>query len=198
MRTEEQELLAPSGPGFLDRVIALSLRNKALVIIGLVLLVAFGLRSARDLPIDAVPDVTNVQVQVLTDSPGLSPLEVERFVTWPVETAMSGLPRTEEVRSLSRFGLSVVTVVFEEGTDLWWARQAVAERLAQAREAIPEGYGGPEIGPPSTGARSSSSRRRRVATRPERSRSPSARAPRRWSAPAWRPGSGSSRRAPSP
>jgi heavy metal efflux system protein len=151
MRTEEQELLAPSGPGFLDRVIALSLRNKALVIIGLVLLVAFGLRAAQQLPIDAVPDVTNVQVQVLTDSPGLSPLEVERFVTWPVETAMSGLPRTEEVRSLSRFGLSVVTVVFEEGTDLWWARQAVAERLAQAREAIPEGYGDPEMGPPSTG-----------------------------------------------
>ncbi len=151
MRTEEQELLSPSGPGFLDRVIALALRNKALVIIGLVLLVAMGLRAASQLPIDAVPDVTNVQVQVLTDSPGLSPLEVERFVTWPVETAMSGLPRTEEVRSLSRFGLSVVTVVFEEGTDLWWARQAVAERLAQAREAIPEGYGDPEIGPPSTG-----------------------------------------------
>ncbi|MBW2256405.1 MAG: efflux RND transporter permease subunit, partial [Deltaproteobacteria bacterium] len=151
MRTEEQELLSPSGPGFLDRVIALALRNKALVVIGLVLLIAMGVRSAQSLPIDAVPDVTNVQVQILTDSPGLSPLEVERFVTWPVETAMSGLPRTEEVRSLSRFGLSVVTVVFEEGTDLWWARQVVAERLGEAREAIPEGYGDPEIGPPSTG-----------------------------------------------
>ena len=150
MRTD-QELLSPSGPGLLDRILALALRNKALVIIGMVLWVAAGLRAAQDLPIDAVPDVTNVQVQILTDSPGLSPLEVERFVTWPVETAMSGLPQTQEVRSLSRFGLSVVTVVFEDGTDLWWARQLVSERLGDAREAIPEGYGEPEIGPPSTG-----------------------------------------------
>ncbi len=151
MPTEEQRLLTPKGPGVLDGIIAFALRNKALVLIGLVLLIAAGWRSARSLPIDAVPDVTNVQVQVLTDSPGLSPLEVERFVTWPVETAMSGLPRTEEVRSLSRFGLSVVTVVFEEGTDLWWARQVVSERLGTARESIPDGYGDPEIGPPSTG-----------------------------------------------
>jgi len=148
---EEHALLSPTGPGLLDRIIALSLRNKALVIIGLVLLVAMGLQSVSQLPIDAVPDVTNVQVQVLTDSPGLSPLEVERFVTWPVETAMSGLPATAELRSVSRFGLSVVTVVFDEGTDLWWARQVVSERLGAAREAIPEGYGDPEIGPPSTG-----------------------------------------------
>lgn len=151
MRTENEQLLSPSGPGFLDRILALALRNKALVIVALVLWVAMGMQAARHLSIDAVPDVTNVQVQVLTDSPGLSPLEVERFVTWPVETSMSGLPRTEEVRSLSRFGLSVVTVVFEEGTDLWWARQLVSERLADARESIPEGYGEPEIGPPSTG-----------------------------------------------
>jgi len=151
MPTEEEDLLSPSGPGFLDRLIAMSLRNKGLVLFGLVLLTLWGIRSARQLPIDAVPDVTNVQVQILTDSPGLSPLEIERFVTWPVETAMSGLPRTEEVRSLSRFGLSVVTVVFEEGTDLWWARQLVSERLAQARGEIPDGLGEPAIGPPSTG-----------------------------------------------
>ncbi|MFT5679907.1 MAG: cobalt-zinc-cadmium resistance protein CzcA, partial [Myxococcota bacterium] len=144
-------LLSPTGPGLLDHILAGALRNKALVLIGLVLLIVVGLSAALRLPIDAVPDVTNVQVQVLTDSPGLPPLEVERFVTWPVETAMSGLPDTEEVRSLSRFGLSVVTVVFEEGTDLWWARQVVSERLSQAREAIPEGYGNPEMGPPSTG-----------------------------------------------
>ena len=150
MRTDD-ELLDGSGPGLLDRLVAVALRNKALVIIGLVLVVAIGTRSAARLPIDAVPDVTNVQVQVLTNAPGLSPLEIERFVTWPVETAMSGLPATEEVRSLSRFGLSVVTVVFEEGTDLWWARQVVSERLGTAREAIPDGYGEPEIGPPSTG-----------------------------------------------
>ncbi|MCB9759094.1 MAG: efflux RND transporter permease subunit [Alphaproteobacteria bacterium] len=135
----------------LDRLIAGALRNKALVLLGAFLVAALGFRAAQTLPIDAVPDVTNVQVQVLTDAPGLPPLEVERFVTWPVETAMSGLPRTQEVRSLSRFGLSVVTVVFEEGTDLWWARQLVSERLSAAREGIPEGYGEPEMGPPSTG-----------------------------------------------
>ncbi len=151
MRTEDKALLSGSGPGVLDRLLATVLRNKALVLIGVVLWVVLGTRAANELPIDAVPDVTNVQVQILTDSPGLSPLEVERFVTWPVETAMSGLPETEEVRSLSRFGLSVVTVVFEDGTDLWWARQLVAERLGDARENIPAGFGDPEIGPPSTG-----------------------------------------------
>ena len=113
MRTENEELLSPSGPGVLDRILAFSLRYRVLVLIAMVLWVALGSRAALQLPIDAVPDVTNVQVQVLTDTPGLAPLEVERFVTWPVETSMMGLPHTEEVRSLSRFGLSVVTVVFE-------------------------------------------------------------------------------------
>jgi cobalt-zinc-cadmium resistance protein CzcA len=95
--------------------------------------------------------VTNVQVQVLTNSPGLAPEEVERFVTFPVETAMSGLPRIEELRSVSKFGLSAVTLVFEEGTDIYWARQLVSERLSEAREAIPEGYGDPAMGPISSG-----------------------------------------------
>ena len=149
--SEDERLLSGSGPGLIDNILAFSLRNKAVVLIGLVVLTILGIRAARDLPIDAVPDVTNVQVQVLTDSPGLSPVEIERFVTWPVETAMAGLPATEEVRSLSRFGLSVVTVVFEDGTDLWWARQVVSERLSEARGAIPEAYGEPEMGPPSTG-----------------------------------------------
>lgn len=151
MRTEDQQLLKGGGPGILDKSLAMMLRSKALVLIGVVLWIVLGARAANELSIDAVPDVTNVQVQILTDSPGLSPLEVERFVTWPVETAMSGLPETQEVRSLSRFGLSVVTVVFEDGTDLWWARQLVSERLADARDSIPSGYGEPEMGPPSTG-----------------------------------------------
>ncbi len=151
MPTDNETLLAGGGPSVLDRMLAFVLRNKAIVLIGVVLWVVLGSRAATQLPIDAVPDITNVQVQVLTDSPGLSPLEVERFVTWPVETSMMGLPQTEEVRSLSRFGLSVVTVVFEEGTDLWWARQLVSERLATARQSIPDGYGEPEVGPPSTG-----------------------------------------------
>jgi len=92
-----------------------------------------------------------VQVQVLTTAPALGPLEVEKFITFPVETVMSGLPRLAEVRSLSKFGLSSVTIVFEEGTDIYFARQLVAERLAEARQAVPDGYGNPTMGPISTG-----------------------------------------------
>ncbi|MES1241221.1 MAG: CusA/CzcA family heavy metal efflux RND transporter [Acidobacteriota bacterium] len=135
----------------IQRIIDFSLDNRFLVIILWLLLVAVGINSLRTLPIDAVPDVTNVQVQVLTNSPGLAPEEIEQFITFPVETAMSGLPRIEEIRSVSRFGLSVVTVVFEEGTDIYWARQLVGERLTEAREQIPEGYGEPEMGPISSG-----------------------------------------------
>ena len=134
-----------------QRLIDLSLDNRILTVCLWLVLVAAGLQAALHLPIDAVPDVTNLQVQVLTDSPGLAPEEVEQFVTFPVETAMSGLPRLEQVRSLSKFGLSVVTVVFEEGTDVYWARQLVAERLAEAREGIPEGYGDPALAPITTG-----------------------------------------------
>ncbi|MCP4661426.1 MAG: efflux RND transporter permease subunit [bacterium] len=133
------------------RLIDFSLDHRLIVVALWVLLMAAGIHSALRLPIDAVPDVTNVQVQVLTDSPGLAPEEVEQFVTFPVETAMSGLPRIEEVRSLTKFGLSVVTVVFEEGTDIYWARQQVSERLAEAREAIPDGFGEPSLAPITTG-----------------------------------------------
>jgi cobalt-zinc-cadmium resistance protein CzcA len=135
----------------IHRLIDFSLDNRLLVLIGWLLVVVLGVRSLATLPIDAVPDVTNVQVQVLTNSPGLAPEEVESFITFPVETAMSGLPAVEEVRSVSKFGLSVVTVVFEEGSDVYWARQLVAERLGAAREQIPAGYGDPEMGPISTG-----------------------------------------------
>lgn len=135
----------------IQRIIDFSLNNRFLIIIGWLLVVGLGVNSLRTLPIDAVPDVTNVQVQVLTNSAGLAPEEVEQFITFPVETAMSGLPRIEEIRSVSRFGLSVVTVVFEEGTDIYWARQLVGERLTDAREQIPEGYGEPEMGPISSG-----------------------------------------------
>ena len=113
----------------INRIVDFSLNNRVTVVILWLLAVALGIVSMRDLPIDAVPDVTNVQVQILTNSPGLAPQEVERFITFPVETAMSGLPRIEEIRSVSKFGLSVVTVVFEEGTDIYWGRQLVAERL---------------------------------------------------------------------
>ncbi len=128
-----------------------SLRHRPIVLLGSAAIVVGGLAALRTLPIDAVPDVTNVQVQVLTSSPALGPVEVEQFITTPVELAMSGMPRLHELRSISRFGLSLVTVVFDDGTDIYWARQLVSQRLAAAREAIPEGYGQPELGPISTG-----------------------------------------------
>jgi cobalt-zinc-cadmium resistance protein CzcA len=135
----------------MSKIIDFSLNNRFLVVVLWFLVVAVGINSMLNLPIDAVPDVTNIQVQILTNSPGLPPEEVERFITFPVETAMSGLPAIEEIRSVSKFGLSVVTVVFEEGTDIYWARQLVGERLVEAREEIPEGYGDPAMGPISTG-----------------------------------------------
>lgn len=135
----------------LDAVIRFSTRNVLLVVFVVLVVGSLGVRAMRTLPIDAVPDVTNVQVQVLTTAPELGPLEVERFVTFPVESVMSGLPRLEELRSVTRFGLSAVTIVFEEGTDIYRARQLVEERLSAARDAIPTGYGAPQMGPISTG-----------------------------------------------
>ena len=135
----------------IERILEWSLKNRFLVMVLSLLLVVGGTTAMVNLPIDAVPDVTNIQVQVLTSAPALGPEEVERFITTPVELAMSGLPRLEEVRSTSKFGLSAVTVVFQDGTDIYFARQLVTERLQAAREAIPEGYGDPELGPISTG-----------------------------------------------
>ncbi len=135
----------------MNRIVDFSLNNRLIVLVLWLLIVGVGVNSLLKLPIDAVPDVTNIQVQVLTNSPGLAPEEVEQFITFPVETAMSGIPDVEEIRSVSKFGLSVVTVVFEEGTDIYWARQLVGERLTEARGSIPEEYGEPEMGPISTG-----------------------------------------------
>lgn len=135
----------------LENIIRWSVANRIIVIILSLVLVAAGLDAMRRLPVDAVPDVTNVQVQILTKAPALGPEEVEKFISTPVELAMSGLPGLEEVRSTSKFGLSAVTVVFEDGTDIYFARQLIGERLQQARESIPEGYGDPEMGPISTG-----------------------------------------------
>lgn len=132
-------------------LVAWALRNRFLVLVGTVLTVVLGVESMRRLPIDAVPDVTNVQVQVLTKAPALAPLEIERLITFPVESAMAGLPDLEEIRSVSKFGLSSVTVVFHEGTDIYRARQLVGERLSEVRETIPPGYGNPELGPITTG-----------------------------------------------
>src|SRR3954470_23896830 len=134
----------------LNAIIESSLRNRFLVIVGTLLVAGLGMYSALHLPIDAVPDLTNVQVQVITEAPALSPLEVESLLSFPVEGAMSGLPNIEEIRSISKFGVSVVTVVFKEGTDIYRARQLVGERLRRAAEAIPPGYGTPMLGPIAT------------------------------------------------
>ena len=135
----------------MHRLIDLSLRNKFLVLILTAVMVGVGIYSMLRLPIDAVPDVTPNQVLVLTQAPGLGPVEVERFITFPVETAMSGLPGITDIRSISRFGLSSVYIYFEEGMDLYFVRRLVMERLPEAREAIPAGLGTPTMGPISTG-----------------------------------------------
>ncbi len=135
----------------INRIIDFSLHNRFVVLLAVVLIVAGGIYSMLRIPVDAVPDLTNVQVQVLTTSPALGPTEMEQFVTFPVETAMSGIPKVTEIRSVTRFGLSNVTVVFEEGTDIYWARQLVSERLTEARGEIPPEIGVPTMGPIATG-----------------------------------------------
>ena len=134
-----------------NKLIALSLRHKLGVGIGVAALLAWGLYALRHLPIDAVPDITNNQVIVFTVSPSLSAADVERLVTFPVEQSMATIPGREEVRSFSRAGLSVVTIVFDDGVDNYWARQQVAERIRAAEAQIPPGLGQPEMGPATTG-----------------------------------------------
>lgn len=135
----------------MHRIVEFSLKYRFLIVVLTLLLVGIGIYSMYRLPIDAVPDITPNQVLIITRSPGLGPVEVERFITFPVETAMSGLPGIETIRSTSRFGLSVVYVFFQEKMDIYFARRLVMERLPQAREMIPAGYGTPEMGPISTG-----------------------------------------------
>jgi cobalt-zinc-cadmium resistance protein CzcA len=134
----------------LSGLIEWSLSNRVLVIALFVLLAVGGVYSATRIPVDAVPDLVNIQVQVVTEAGTLSPLEVERYITYPVELAVSGLPDVEEVRSLSRFGISLVTVVFREGTDIFRARQLVAERLPEAKSRMSMGHGDPKLGTLST------------------------------------------------
>ncbi|MBP9664017.1 MAG: efflux RND transporter permease subunit [Pyrinomonadaceae bacterium] len=135
----------------IDALIRFSVSNRLIVLLMVATMTAAGIYSLKNLPIDAVPDVTNVQVQVLTAAPSLAPLEIERQITFPVEVAMSGLPDIVEIRSVSKFGLSAVTIVFDDSVDTYFARQLVLERLSDAREQIPETIGSPEMGPISTG-----------------------------------------------
>ncbi|WP_410795949.1 efflux RND transporter permease subunit [Parvularcula sp. LCG005] len=125
--------------------------TKLIAVVAALAMTVGGLFALRSLPVDAFPDVTPSLVQVFTETEGLAPEEVERYVTFPVETAMSGLPKLDHIRSVSNFGLSVVNIYFDDGTDVYFARQVVAERLAEAREAIPEGFGEPVMGPISSG-----------------------------------------------
>ena len=134
----------------LDAIVRASLRNRPLVLVGTALLVALGVAAVVRLPVDAVPDVTNVQVQVITPAPALSPLEVEQYVTFPVERGLGGIPSLEQLRSVSRYGLSVVTAVFRDGTDIYFARQQINERMREIADSIPARYGRPEMGPIST------------------------------------------------
>ncbi len=134
----------------LERIIALSIRYRWVVLALTLLSAAVGVWSFQRLPIDATPDITNVQVQINTEAPGFSPLEAEQRVTFPVETAIAGIPGLDYTRSISRYGLSQVTVVFKDGTDIYFARQLVGERLQGARNQLPEGLT-PELGPAATG-----------------------------------------------
>ena len=135
----------------IEGLIDFALRQRAVVLALAIAVMVAGLWSYTRLPVDAYPDISPALVQVFTETEGLAPEEVEQLVTYPVEVAMNGLPNLEEVRSVSNFGLSVVNVYFEEGTDLYFARQLVNERLQQAREEIPEGLGDPAMGPISSG-----------------------------------------------
>ena len=135
----------------MKKLIEFSLRSRLLIVVIGVLVLAAGFYSYRQLPIDAFPDVSPNLVQVFTETEGLAPEEVEKYVTYPVEVAMNGLPNLENIRSVSNFGLSVVNIYFEDGADIYFCRQLVNERLQEARENIPEGFGEPMMGPISTG-----------------------------------------------
>ena len=134
----------------IDGILSFSIRQRWLVMIGVLVMAAFGAWNFTRLPIDAVPDITNVQVQINTRAPGYSPLEVEQRITFPIETSMGGLPNLQNTRSLSRYGLSQVTVVFKDGTDIYFARQLVNERVQQVKDRLPPGIE-TAMGPVSTG-----------------------------------------------
>jgi cobalt-zinc-cadmium resistance protein CzcA len=135
----------------LDRIVEAAVRNRLLVLLALIALIGASALLLPRLNLDAFPDVTNVQVTVNTEAPGLAAEEVEQLITFPVEAVMYALPDVAEVRSISKTGLSIITVVFAEGTDIYFARQLVFERLQDAKEQIPARVGTPEMGPNTSG-----------------------------------------------
>jgi len=134
----------------LERIVQSSIRQRWIVLIAVAVLAALGVYNFGRLPIDAVPDITNVQVQINTEAPGYSPLESEQRITFPIETTLAGLPDLDYTWSISRYGLSQITVVFHDNTDLYRARQLVAERLQEVRTQLPPGIE-PAMGPIATG-----------------------------------------------
>ncbi len=135
----------------LNKIIAFSIQNKLLIALFTFGLLGYGVYETTQLPIDAVPDITNNQVQVITIAPSFGATDIERLVTFPVEQANTNISGIKEIRSFSRFGLSLVTIVFDDDTDIYWARQQVSERLQKVQTQIPQGIGTPELGPVSTG-----------------------------------------------
>lgn len=135
----------------LNKLVELSLQYKFLVVIGFIVVALLGVRAVNNIPIDAFPDVTPIQVNIYTESPGLAAEDVEQLLTFPVESGMAGLPAVQEIRSVSLFGLSYVAVYFEDDMDIYFARRLVMERLAEVGDRIPEGYGTPEMGPNTSG-----------------------------------------------
>jgi cobalt-zinc-cadmium resistance protein CzcA len=134
----------------IDGILTFAIRQRWLVMMGVLAMAGLGAWNFTRLPIDAVPDITNVQVQINSSAPGYSPLEVEQRITFPIETAMGGLPHLENTRSQSRYGLSQVTVIFKDGTDIYFARQLVNERIQQVKDQLPPGIE-TAMGPVSTG-----------------------------------------------
>ena len=135
----------------LTKIIEFSIKNKLIIGLFTLALIGFGIYETTRLPIDAQPDITNNQVQIITVAPSLGATDIERLVTFPIEQANSNINGITEIRSFSRFGLSLVTIVFDEQTDIYWARQQVSERLQTIQNEIPDDVGVPELGPISTG-----------------------------------------------
>jgi len=135
----------------IDKLIAFSIKQKIVIGFLVLLLIIFGIHSAINLPIDAVPDITNNQIQIITASPTLSATEIERFITYPIEISLSNTPQLVELRSISKLGVSVVTAIFEDDVDIYFARNLIFQKLKEAEESIPEGLGTPEMAPISTG-----------------------------------------------
>ena len=127
----------------LNSIIEFSVRNKLIIGLFVIALLGYGTYEVTKLPIDAVPDITNNQVQVITIAPSFGATDIERLITFPIEQANSNISGMHEIRSLSRFGLSLVTIVFDDATDIYWARQQVAERLQKVQSVIPQGVGVP-------------------------------------------------------